>query len=307
MDFHRSPIALATKIFMLYKKDLNRLFLIVEGITDYNLWTDNFSHKISNKVKIEFSGSKDVSIETLKIIYEEFSKEIEIQGVIAIVDADFDHLTNQELFSHHCLFRTDYHDIDLMMLSSKCFIKFYNRFCTEKERLMYCLKKFYRKDIKYEDLPHFFLKAILDNVEKIGILRWINYINDFQLSFRDLNYYYILDEELFTIDRDKLIIHLITKNHRDRNFKKNIEELYKKESNKTLDKFQICQGHDAFSLLTIWINNLFCKRDAFSFLQSNDINMFFESSFEYRFFKKFKIYQDLKLWGENNPNFKIFK
>jgi len=49
------------------------------------------------------------------------------------------------------------------------------------------------------------------------------------------------------------------------------------------------------------------KREAFSFLQSNDINMFFEGSFEYRFFKKFKIHQDLKLWEENNPPFKIFK
>ena len=97
MSFQRSPISLATKIFLLYKDSVKRTFLILEGLIDYNLWSDNFSHEINDLVKIEFSGNKDASLETLKILYEDFYKETQIKGVIAIVDADFDHLNKKKI------------------------------------------------------------------------------------------------------------------------------------------------------------------------------------------------------------------
>ena len=301
-----SPVSLATKIFCVFKEDLNQTFLILEGLSDYNLWNDNFSHKFDKMLRIEYSGNKDASIETLRIIYSEFSKEIEIKGVIAIIDADFDHIKKEDVFSHPCLFRTDFHDIELMMLKSEAFIKFYNRFCTERGRLKHILKTYHKKQIGDDEIPEIFLLTLLENTKKIGILRWVNYKNDFQLSFKDINHFFILSEDLFTVDSQKLLDHIITKNGRLNEFKVKFEDLINIESNENLDLFQVCQGHDAISILTIWINNLFCKREPFSQLQTEDIHKFIESAFEFRFFIKYNLYKNLKIWENNNIPYKIF-
>ena len=301
-----SPISLATKIFLIFKKDLNQAFLILEGLSDYNLWIDNFSHKFDEKLRIEYSGNKEASIETLKIIYIDFSKEIEIKGVIAIIDADFDHIKKIAIFSHPCLFRTDFHDNEIMMLKSEVFIKFYNRFCTERGRLKHFLENFHKEKIGDDKIPEKFLLTLLENTKIIGILRWVNYVNDFQLSFKNLNYLFIMSEDLHKVDSQKLLHHIITKNGKLKEFKVKLEKLTTIELKQNFDLYQICQGHDAISILTIWTNNLFCKRKPFSQLQTEDLHKFMESAFEFRYFMKCDLYQNLRIWENNNKPYKIF-
>ena len=192
------------------------------------------------------------------------------------------------------------------MLKSQAFIKFYNRFCTERGRLKHFLEIFHKKKIRDAEIPEYFLLTLLENTKIIGILRWVNYTNDFQLSFKNLNYFFIMSEDLLKVEYQKLIDHIITKNEKSKEFKLKLEVLTNIESKSNLDLYQICQGHDAISILTIWINNLFCKREAFSYLQTEDIHKFMESAFEFRFFKKYNLYKNLKIWEKNNKPYNIF-
>jgi hypothetical protein len=243
---------------------------------------------------------------TLKLIYDDFSKKSKLSGVIAIVDSDFDKITKKSVFQHPCLFRTDYHDIELMMLRSGAFNKFFKRYCTEINKLKHYLEKFYKRKIREENLIQCFLEALLKNSKKLGISRWINFENRCNLSFKNLNYFIIMDKELFNIDGNQLINHIITKNHKNREFKKKFKELHELELTKDFNLNQICQGHDTISILAIWINNLFCKRKSFSSLQPEDIQKFLEGSYEFRFFKESKLYQDLISWQQENPKLRIF-
>lgn len=300
----RNPISLATKIFMIYEKDLDNVFIILEGETDFNLWKDNFSFKLENYVHLDYAGDKDSCIEVLKLIYNQFSKKMEINGVIAIIDADFDHITKKEVFDHSCLFRTDYHDIELMMLSSGAFVKFFKRYCTDIGRIQHILKKFHKVEIDNDDIIHYFHTALLEIPKKLGILRWINNEREFGLSFKNINYIVILKNNLFQIDTKRLIDHIITKNHKQKDFKKKLKELYEKEILIEYDLNQICQGHDVISILTLWVNHLFCKRE--SNLEYDDIQKFLEGSYEFRFFKESDLYRKLINWQRKYPKFKIF-
>lgn len=305
----RSPDSLASKIYMIYKEEVPNVFILFEGKSDYNIWNDNFSHKFNDKVHIEFSGDKDTSIETLKKIYQEYpiTKNVRMKGVIAIVDADYDHITSKHIFSHTCVFRTDFHDIDIMILNSDAFKKVFNRLCEDKGRLKHHLNNFFNITIDNEELILHTLIALLEIAKKIGIIRWINHENDFMLDFKNLNYPFLLDEHQFKINFEKLMHHIISKNGKKRDFKLNLQELFTKEMEKNLNVNQVCQGHDAIAILTIWFNYLFCRRDASSKFQFNDIKNLLDIGYEFRYFKESKLYEYLCKWESDNLPFKIFK
>ena len=297
------PKAFATEIYMQYKETKeSKTYLIVEGEADLNLWKDNFTDK---DVIVKISGDKDVSIETLKILYQELSNELSVVGIIAIVDADFDYL-RENFFEHKSLFRTDFHDIGIMMLKSKAFIKFFNKHCTEKERIKHHLIKIYKYNIEYDEVRHKLRKHLFDNSKIIGILRWINEIKNLNLIFKTLDYYTFIKKNSLEIDRKKLLNHLITLNSKKSKIISNLVKELDEKSNKEDSLYQICQGHDTISILTVGVNRFLSKRKKGCRMPSMDLEKFFEASFEL-YLKEFKLYENLRKWEEINIPFKIFR
>ena len=302
----RSTKSFATEIYTQYEiTKESKTYLIVEGESDLNLWKDNFAHE---DVIIKVSGDKDVSIETLKILYQELSKKFSVIGIIAIVDSDFDHL-KKTIFKHKSLFRTDFHDIGIMMLKSKAFIKFFNRHCTERERIKHHLKKVYKTKINNDEMINRLREYLFDNAKIIGILRWINELKNLNLNFKKINYYNFIKKNSLEIDIEKLINHLITINSKNSKLKSNLI----KELDNELKSFnkglicQICQGHDTISILTVGVNIFLSKRKKDCRMPSMDLHKFFEVSFELYHLKEFKLYEKLRKWEENYIPFKIFR
>ncbi len=301
-----SAKAFATSILTQYQETReNKTYLIVEGEADLNLWNDNFKHK---DVIIKVSGDKKVSIEALKILYRELSGQFSVIGIVAIVDADFDY-TNKKFYVHKSLFRTDYHDINIMMLKSKVFNKFFNRHCTEKERIKHHLKKKYKTNIKDEEIANKLREYILDSTKTIGILRWINDLKNFNLLFKTLNYYSLIKNNSLEIDINRLITDIIVTNDKTSDFKKRLKNELEEEL-KSFDKnliCQFCQGHDAFSILAVGINTFLSKRKKDCRMPSLDIHKFFEVAFGLNHLKKYVLYKNLLKWEIGNNPHKIFR
>ena len=298
------PEALATEIYMQYTETKeSKTYLIVEGEADLNLWKDNF---LDRNVIVKISGDKDVSIETMKILYRELSNKVPVIGIIAIVDAVFDHL-KKNFFEHKSLFRTDFHDIGIMMLKSKAFLKFFNKHCTEKERIKHHLIKIYKSNIENDEIHHKLREYLFDNAKIIGILRWINEMKSLNLNFKNLNYYTFIKQNSLEINRKKLLNHLITLNSKKLINYSNLNKDLDEESINKDSIYQICQGHDTLSILTVGVNTFLSKRKKDCRMPSMDLHKFFEASFELYHFKEFKLYENLHQWEEINIPFKIFR
>jgi len=302
----RHPSSLATEIFTQYMETKERkTYLIVEGETDLNLWRDNFTN---SDVIFKVSGDKEVSIETLKILYKELPNFFPVIGIIAIVDADFDFIRG-DFFSHESLFRTDLHDINMMMLKSNAFNKFYNRYCTDKDRIRHQLKKVFKQNVDDKKIIDKIREYLFNNSKILGILRLINEIENLNLLFKKLNYYSFISKNSFDVEIDKLINNLITINKKDSKFYIKLYSKLQEELNSFDDNliFQVCQGHDTISILTVGVNKFLSKRKQDSRLLSQDVHKFFEASFELYFLKDFQLYKRLKEWEMDNHPFKLFR
>ncbi|MEH2247129.1 DUF4435 domain-containing protein [Nostoc sp.] len=93
-------------------------FLLVEGSSDKTFYK-RFVDKLVCEL-VETSGkpsSKQRAIDILKIL-----EQSNFQGVLAIVDADFDRLETL-LYTSYNLLRTDSHDLETMLINSLAFNK----------------------------------------------------------------------------------------------------------------------------------------------------------------------------------------
>ncbi|WP_416211827.1 DUF4435 domain-containing protein [Nostoc sp. DedQUE05] len=103
-------------------------FLLVEGSSDktfYKRFVDQLVCEL-----VETSGkpsSKQRAIEILKIL-----EQSNFQGVLAIVDADFDRLETL-LNTSHNLLCTDSHDLETMLINSPAFNKVLAEFGSEEK------------------------------------------------------------------------------------------------------------------------------------------------------------------------------
>ncbi|MFM7438848.1 MAG: DUF4435 domain-containing protein, partial [Snowella sp.] len=91
-------------------------FLLVEGSTD-KVFYERFVNKNECEVITNSIPGKQRVIQVLNIL-----ENSEFKGILAIVDADFDHL-EFSLYNTPNLLRTDTHDLETMLLQSSAFDK----------------------------------------------------------------------------------------------------------------------------------------------------------------------------------------
>jgi hypothetical protein len=89
------------------------VFLLVEGSTD-KLFYSNLVNEKQCRIVVTIAGSsrKKRAIEVLTVL-----EKSDFPGILAIVDADFDHLESI-VYPNQNLFLTDTHDSETMMLRS---------------------------------------------------------------------------------------------------------------------------------------------------------------------------------------------
>ena len=244
-------------------KDL--IWILVEGKNDTKIYSKFIN---GNNAEIDFVGGGKIELEkALKTLIEETKQ------VIGIRDADFLHLKNK-VASLENLFLTDYHDIEMTMLS----------FEDVRSNLFYEYNVSEAKASKLWD-------NALDEAKYIGYIRWLNDFENLGILFKDLGFRKLVEikDDAIELNKEQLIEEL---NKRSINKQKEItSQLISNfiEENKTDDLLNLCNGHDVSAIigLLLGINK--------TTLESN-----LRLSFKIQHFVKTNLYSQLLRWQNEN-------
>lgn len=262
------------KLELRHPSTKKQIWLLVEGEDDVKIYT-KLIENYNVKVEHVFGG-----VENLKIAVEELIKET--NRVIGIRDADFINLNNEHNDIHN-LFITDYHDIEMLMISS--------------DRTF--------QSLIFEYLPSYgnildIRMKILDVISFVGGIRYYNYINNLKLNFDGISFESFFDCQTLEINNFGLVDNI---NVRSKNKIIEIDYFSVEEfipSN--IDLYNLCNGHDFEQIVSLFIK---CKNNNRN-IKYKDIGKALRLSYNIEEFKKTNLYQNLKNWEIIN-SLELFK
>ena len=246
------------------------IWILVEGEDDCKIYPKFFD---KDKTKIEYiSGGKIALTKALEVLLKE------TQQVLGIQDADFLHL-NKLYPQVENLFYTDYHDIEMTMLS---FEDVRNNLLTEYQ---------------LQDKQQTIWQNVLEEALYVGYIRWYNDINDNKINFSGIGYGKIADlvDEKLKLQKPLL---LVTLNQRSPNKERILTDETVNtfiETNPTDDSMNLCSGHDAAAFLSLIIGSRTTPKGVETALRL---------SFNIQHFSKTKLYKQLQEW-QNQNSFQI--
>lgn len=260
-------------------------FLLVEGDSDkkfYNRFIDKFS------CRLEICKGKPSSKKRVINILEILNGS-NFQGVLGIVDADFDHIEGTK-YNNPNLVLTDTHDLETMLIQSPALDKIITEFGSEDK-----IKEF-NQDIR---------ETLVKLGIKIGYLRWISQSEGLNLAFNKIEFRRFLDEKTLQINQIKLIQEIKNKSQDfsipDTDLQKKLED----EEKENHDSWHICCGHDLVKILSIAL----CKKIGSNNTNEVKVEILERSlrlAYEETYFYKTLIYSNICKWEINNKPFKIF-
>jgi hypothetical protein len=281
----QTPVEIANEIRQ-RRSSLNETFLITEGTADKRFYKQ-FIDKESCKVYVAY-GKQNV-IRTLEILENDG-----FNGVIAIVDADFDRLEGIEPDSVN-IFMTDTHDLETMILKSPALEKLLIEHGSEQK--IRSITKTQNKDIR---------QILLDAGIQIGYLRWVNEKDNLSLKFEGISFNEFIDENLLTLNLVQMIITVQNKSQRHNIKTEDIQERLNQLSNPDHDPWDVCCGHDLVCILSFGLRKVLGTNNA-NAVTPEHIELDLRLSFEETYFLATQLYESLKAWEQNNHPFRIFK
>lgn len=245
------------------------VWVLVEGEDDGKIYPKFFD---ASKAKVEYVNGKTSLIEALEILTQETKQ------VVGIADADFLHL-NKLYPRVKNLFYTDYHDIEMTMLS---FEEVRNNLLTEYQ---------------LQDKQQIIWQNVLEEASYIGYIRWYNDINDNKINFSGIEYGKIADlvDEKLKLQKPLLLDEL---NQRSPNKERILTDETVNtfiETSPTDDSMNLCSGHDVAAFLSLIIGSRTTPKGVETALRF---------SFNIQHFSKTKLYKQLQE-RQNQNSFQI--
>ncbi|MDJ0650382.1 MAG: DUF4435 domain-containing protein, partial [Xenococcaceae cyanobacterium MO_188.B19] len=143
-------------------------FLLVEGTSDKKFYGNLIDCEKCQIVTV--SGKPSSKFRVIQVL--EILEKSNFQGVLAIIDADFDNIQTPPHKSFNLL-RTDTHDLETMLLKSLGLEKVLREFGSEEK-----ITKFNRE-----------IRQVLINAGlPIGYLRWISQLENLNLTFNKIKF-----------------------------------------------------------------------------------------------------------------------
>ena len=264
-------------------------FLLVEGSSD-KIFYERFVEKSECELVV-ISGkpsSKQRVISVLKIL-----EESNFQGVLAIVDADFDRLTPPTYQKSANLFYTDSHDLETMLINSPAFDKLISEFGSEEK-----ISQF-KKDIK----PDIRL-VILESAVPIGYLRWISLGDRLDLTFENITFSKFIDEKTLRIDKLKFIREVKNKSQAPSLKDEYLQQQLIDKRDGDRDSWQICCGHDLVEILSFGLRKTIGSNKA-SDIEPRRLETSLRLAYEAVYFQGTQLYSHIRTWESNNQLFRV--
>ncbi len=274
-----TPERIANKVRML-RSDPNwkpRSILLVEGSSDSTFYT----HLIdTTRCHVEVANGKQQALAVLRILEED-----SVQGVLAIVDADFDVLEGSIPESSNVLL-TDTHDLETLLIRSPALDKLLGEYGSSE--------KLTDKDVRL---------ILLEGGKPIGYLRWISLRENAALKFEDLDFGNFLDRRELRVDERRLV-QVLKSRSQSPYTEEQLHTFLQTLRQNTHDPWYVCCGHDLIEILSVGLRSTFGSWRATEVapkLLEKGLRLAYEPSF----FQQTELYQAIRAWEESHSPFRV--
>ncbi len=261
-------------------------FLLVEGGSDKTFY-ERFVDKLACEL-VSVSGkpsSKLRVIDVLKIL-----EKSSFQGVLAIVDADFERLETF-LYSSPNLLRTDTHDLETMLINSPALNKVVAEFGSGEKIAQF------NRDVRL---------ALLETGISVGYLLWISQCDGLNLTFEGITFSKFINDQTIQIDEVKLIRELKNKSQAFSLKDEDLQQRLMTEKSNNHDPWQVCCGHHLVEILSLGLRKAIGSNKAAD-VEPNSLERNLRLAYEEVFFRDTKLYLDIRIWESNNQPFKVLR
>lgn len=280
MKGYLNATRLITKLKMLRSGKKNKSFIVVEGVTDLRLYSKFVDESLCH---IIIADSK----QNVKACIAACNEE-SIEGIIGIVDADFNHIekTEEEIPN---LFLTDAHDLECMLLNSPAYDDIVKEYVN--------VNKYARFEGRMQDrVRHILLK----NAAVIGYLRWCSLQENLGLNFSLLEFELFIDPHTLEINIENFVKQVLIRSRKinaieSQTLVNKINALDLKEE----EMWQMCCGHDLIEILTIGFINIFGDYNAKN-LFAGQLEGSFRLAYTKSYFEMTNLYKSLADWQNSN-------
>jgi len=275
----------ANKIRLL-RSTFSGTFLLVEGSSD-KIFYQRFVDKHACEL-VCVSGKPSSKLRVIAVL--EILEKSSFQGVLAIVDADFDRLETSP-HNNLNLLRTDSHDLETMLLHSPALDKVIAEFGSQEK-----IAKFNR-DVR---------TALLAAGMSVGYLLWVSQCDGLNLTFDGITFSKFVDDRTLQIDELKLIQEVKNKSQalswKDEDLQ---QRLTNKRSN-SHDRWQVCCGHHLVEILSLGLRKAIGSNKAAD-VEPHSLERNLRLAYEERYFRKTGLYLDMITWESNNQPFQVLQ
>ncbi len=261
-------------------------FLLVEGSSD-KVFYECFVDEVACVV-ISISGKPSSKLRVIEVL--SVLEKTNFQGVLAIIDADFDHLKG---FAHSSpnLIRTDTHDLETMLINSPALEKVIAEFGSEEK-----IVKFDR-DVR---------TVLLEAGMSIGYLLWISQRDELNLTFEGIKFSKFIDDKTLQIDELKLIQEVKNKSRVPALKNEDLQQRLTNQKNSCYDPWQVCCGHDLVEILSLGLRKTIGSAKT-SDVEPNSLERSLRLAYERTYFCKTQMYLFICSWEINNQPFKVLR
>lgn len=259
-------------------------FLLLEGSSDKIFYERFINIKTCQSVSLSGKPSSKLRvIEVLKIL-----EQSTFQGVLAIVDADFDHLDTS---SHYCsnLLRTDSHDLETMLINSFALDKVIAEFGSEEKLINF------DRDVR---------TTLLEAGMSIGYLLWLSQRDELNLTFDGIKFSKFINEQTLQIDEFKLIQEVQNKSQAFLLKNEDLQQRLTNLKSNSHDPWQVCCGHDLVEILCLGLRKAIGSTNR---IEPNSLESSLRLAYEEAYFLKTQIYSGICTWESNNQPFKVLR
>jgi len=284
MKLNITPHVVANEVRMMRTEHLGSI-LVVEGPTD-----KTFYQAVIDKAhcKVVIAHGKSNAIEAISILQDSGT-----DGVIAIIDSDFNRVGVQQPPSSQNIFLTDLHDVECMMIVSPAFAKVLSEFA-RADRVGVFSKRV-GCDVSV---------SLARNAMTIGYLRWASAQKGWPFRFEDLRFSKFVDLDNLTIDHARLIREIKDHSQQHGINAAVILDTLKNLQDEHHDPLQVSCGHDILELLSLGLRRVFVARKE-SEVKREVLERSLRLAYEASFFKQTKLYIGIRTWEAANSRYRV--
>jgi len=261
-------------------------FLLVEGSSD-----KSFYERFINKTPCELvtvSGKPSSKLRVIGVL--EILEKSSFQGVLAIVDADFDRLQGSPYNSLNLL-RTDSHDLETMLIDSPAFNKVISELGSEDKIIQF------NRDIK---------ETLLVTAMPVSYLLWVSNCDELNLTFSSLKFSKFVDKQTLQIDELKLIRQVNSQSQESSLKDEDLQKRLMSQKNNSHDPWQVCCGHHLVEILSVGLRNAIGSNEVAD-VEPNSLERNLRLAYEEVDFRQTQLYSEIRVWESNNQPFKVLK